>query len=185
MADETNLVTVAGFLQRHLETRRFGKYPRLLLRPKMDRALLLAMACGAEVKRGGWVPHYNIKTDEIILPPARWYRTWLMFKSPARFAADCCHELIHWASGPKRLNRLHAKEWGDAAYCRAELEAELGAVILCRELQVTNLTILPHARYLDHFVRGVGQPELELSAALVAANRASGYLLQLARDELV
>ena len=184
MSQAQNVVSVAGFLNRHLENCQLGKYPNLVARPKMERPLLLALACNAVVKRGGWVPHYNIDTDEIVLPPPKWYRAFLQFKSPARFAADCCHELIHWASGPKRLNRLHFKEWGDPQYARCELEAEMGAVILCRELQVTHLTILPHARYLDHWLRGLAHPELELSAAFAAANRASGYLLQVAKNKV-
>jgi antirestriction protein ArdC len=184
MASDPSLVTVAGVLQRHLETRVLGTYPRLMLRPKMQRPLLLAEACGAVVRRGGFIPLYNKQTDEIHLPPPRWYRAALVLKTPARFSNDALHELVHWASGPKRLNRLHAKEFGDREYCRAELEAELGAVILSREIQVTRLTILPHARYLDHFVRGVGQPEIELASALAAACRATVYILQLARKEL-
>jgi antirestriction protein ArdC len=185
MSHEPNLLSVAGFVQRHLETRRLGKYPRLMRRPKMERPLCLAMACGAVIKRGGWVPHYNLATDEIWLPPARWYRALIVLRTPARFANDALHELVHWASAPKRLNRLHAKEWGDRDYAKAELEAELGAAILAKELQVSRTLLLPHARYLDSWLRDVGNGELELAAALSAANRASGYLLSLAKDELV
>ena len=119
------------------------------------------------------------------MPKPSWYRSWLGFKSPRRFANDMLHELVHWSGGARRLSRPLPREQFDPIYNREELIAELGAAILARDLGVARATMLPHARYLDGFLKTLINPEVELSAALTAANRSVGFLCSLARAELV
>ena len=58
------------------------------------------------------------------------------------------HELTHWTSAPKRLNRELGKRFGDHQYAAEELVAELGSAFLCAELGISSespLMALPQA----------------------------------------
>ena len=178
-------VSVLSFLDRHLKNRKVGNYPRLMMRKKWMRPLLLAQACQAEVILEGRQPFYSIDHDVVVVPPPSFYRSFLVFKSPSRFAVDVLHELVHWTGAPSRLNRNRHQERGDTIYCQEELRAELGAAILATEIGVARTLRLPHARYLEGWLSVLPSPEAELSAALTGANRAVGYILALAKKEMV
>ncbi|HZR04172.1 MAG TPA: zincin-like metallopeptidase domain-containing protein [Burkholderiales bacterium] len=59
--------------------------------------------------------------------------------------------MIHWTKHERRLNReFGRKRFGDTAYAREELVAELGAAFLCTTLDITPEPRDDHAAYLGH-----------------------------------
>ena len=76
-------------------------------------------------QRGGEQAYYHTGGDYIRVPEQD------SFFEPINFYRTALHELTHWTGAKHRLDRDYSKRFGDEAYAREELVAEMGSAFLC------------------------------------------------------
>ena len=131
-------------------------------------------ATGATVRHGGNMAYYAPGPDLIQLPPPE------AFKDAESYAATKAHEFTHWTKHERRLNReFGRKRFGDHAYAREELVAELGAAFLCADLGITPEPREDHAAYLGHWLEVLREDKRAIFSAAAHAQRAVEYLRSL------
>jgi antirestriction protein ArdC len=92
---------------------------------------------------------YNRVTDDIHLPPRA------AFKSAGAFYGTALHEAAHWSGHSSRLNRETLNDsycFGDPAYAKEELRAELASVFLMAERGIPHNPD-SHAAYVGSWVQ--------------------------------
>jgi antirestriction protein ArdC len=128
-------------------------------------------ATGATVRHGGNMAYYAPGPDLIQLPPPE------AFKDAESYAATKAHELTHWTKHERRLNREFGRKcFGDRAYAREELVAELGAAFLCADLGITPEPREDHAAYLVRWLEVLREDKRAIFSAAAHAQRAVEYL---------
>lgn len=127
-------------------------------------------ATGARFRHGGDRAFYSPSHDFIQLPPLA------SFRDSESYAATKAHELVHWTSNPKRLDRTLGKRFGDAAYAAEELIAEMGAAFLCADLGITPETMPDHADYLATWLQVLKSDKRAIFTAAAQAQKALDYL---------
>jgi len=125
---------------------------------------------GATFRHGGNKAFFSPSRDLIQLPPAE------AFKDAEGYAATKAHELIHWSGHESRLAREFGKRFGDTAYAREELVAELGAAFLCADLGITPEIREDHAAYLDNWLQVLKEDKRAIFSAASHAQKAADYL---------
>ena len=151
--------------------------------PKGDPLPLIAAAedffarTGARFMHGGNRAFYATARDFIQLPPAD------AFRDAESYAATKAHELIHWTGHATRCAREFGKQFGDSAYAREELVAELGAAFLCASLGITPEPREDHASYLDHWLHVLKADKRAIFSAAAHAQRAADYLHALQQQQ--
>jgi antirestriction protein ArdC len=91
-----------------------------------------------------------------------------------------CRHNTHWTKHERRLNReFGRKRFGDRAYAREELVAELGAAFLCADLGITAEPREDHAAYLSHWLEVLREDKRAIFSAAAHAQRAVEYLRSL------
>lgn len=99
------------------------------------------------------------------------------FRSPESYYATLAHELTHWTKHAKRLDReFGRKKWGDEAYAREELVAELGAAFLCADLGLTPEAGTDHAAYIQSWLKVLKNDKRAVFSAAAHAQRAANFL---------
>lgn len=124
---------------------------------------------------------YSRATDSIHMPPKG------AFKAPADYYGTALHELAHWTGHSSRLDRetLNTSSgFGDRAYAREELRAELASVFLAAERGIPHNTER-HAAYVHSWIEALKSDKHEIFRASKDASRASGFLLALEREQSV
>lgn len=132
---------------------------------------------GARVQHGGDRAYYTPAGDYIQLPPAE------AFRDVESYTATKAHEFIHWTGHPSRTEREFGKRFGDSAYAREELVAELGAAFLCADLGITPEPREDHAAYLAHWLEVLKADKRAIFSAAAHAQRATDYLHQMQKAE--
>ncbi len=129
------------------------------------------LATGAEIRIGGDMAFYAPGPDFIQVPPQEayyqpvdWYRTKL-------------HELGHWTGHASRLERDFSGRFGNEAYAREELVAELCSAFLCAELNVQ--PTVRHADYIGAWLEVMKGDSRAIFQAASAASKAAAYILGL------
>src|SRR5262249_60320629 len=92
---------------------------------------------------------YHRATDSIHLPPQR------AFGSASDYYGTALHELTHWSGHPERLNRQTLNDsyrFGDPAYAKEELRAELASVFLAAERGIPH-NPEQHAAYIASWIK--------------------------------
>jgi antirestriction protein ArdC len=113
-------------------------------------------ATGAKIIIGGRQAYYRPSTDTIHMPDAaRFFDTDGRTRSLA-FHQTLHHELAHWTSAEKRLNRQLGKRFGDDAYCAEEVIAETAACFIGARLGIAPEPHPDHARYIAHWIKLCG-----------------------------
>jgi antirestriction protein ArdC len=136
-------------------------------------------ATGATFRHGGNMAYYAPGPDLIQLPPPE------AFTDAESYAAVKAHELTHWTKHEHRLNReFGRKRFGDHAYAREELVAELGAAFLCADLGITPEPREDHAAYLAHWLEVLREDKRAIFSAAAHAQRAVDYLHSLQAEEV-
>jgi antirestriction protein ArdC len=118
---------------------------------------------------------YNRLTDSIHLPPRA------AFKSAGEYYGTALHELCHWSGAENRLNRETLNEsyrFGDLAYAREELRAELASVFLMAERGIPHNPD-SHAAYLSSWIKALSDDRHEIFRAARDAHRAADLLIAL------
>lgn len=115
--------------------------------------------------------YYIPSRDEIHLPNR------LTFSSLSGFWGTALHELAHWTGHASRLNRAIENNFGNRAYAREELVAEVSSWLLAVSLGT------PHepqnsASYLASWVRDFKDKPRELYRAISQAQKVVDYLLE-------
>lgn len=92
---------------------------------------------------------YNRGTDSIHLAPKD------AFKEAAGYYGTALHELSHWTGHPSRLNRSTLNEsyrFGDPAYAREELRAEIASLFIAAETGIPH-DPTNHTAYVGSWIR--------------------------------
>ena len=103
------------------------------------------------------------------------------FKTAGQFYGGASHELAHWSGTPERLNRETLNEsyrFGDLAYAKEELRAELASVFLLAERGIPHNPDT-HAAYLSAWVKILRNDQHEIFRAARDAHRAADLLIAL------
>ena len=121
--------------------------------------------------------YYIPSRDEIHLPNR------LTFSSLSGFWGTAMHELSHWTGHESRLNRAIENNFGNRAYAREELVAEVSSWLLAVSLGT------PHepqnsAAYLASWVKDVKDKPRELYRAISQSQKVVDFLLETAGIEL-
>ncbi|WP_288760077.1 zincin-like metallopeptidase domain-containing protein [uncultured Brevundimonas sp.] len=153
------------------------RYPGPIERPAVERiaaADAWLAATGAEVCTGGDVACYRPDADTVHMPHIE------AFADTEAYYAVLAHELVHWTGHRDRLDRdLSLGRFGDEAYAREELVAELGAAFVCADLGLTLEPRPDHARYIASWLRVLRGDTRFIAAAAAHAERAATLLASL------
>ena len=90
--------------------------------------------------------------------------------------ATLLHELVHWTGSESRCKRQFGRRFGDGAYARKELIAELGAAFVCADLDVT-LELRPdHAKCIAGWLEVLRKDNEAIITAAKGAQKAVDFL---------
>jgi antirestriction protein ArdC len=138
---------------------------------RIDHADNFFAATGADIRNGGNRAYYSGGSDHVQMPPFE------CFRSPESYYATLAHELTHWTKQKTRLDREFGRQrWGDEAYAREELVAELGAAFLCADLALTPEPGTDHAAYIQSWLKVLRDDKRAIFAAAAHAQRAADFL---------
>jgi len=145
--------------------------PKLNPPQRIERAEAFFAATGADVRIRGNRAYYAIDADYIAMPPLE------CFDASESFYSTLGHETVHWTRHGSRLNRdFGRKTWGDEAYAREELVAELGSAFLCADLELTPVIREDHASYVAHWLTVLKNDKRAIFQAASYAQKAVDYL---------
>lgn len=107
---------------------------------------------------------YIPAADEIEIPEIT------RFKSSGHYYSTLFHEMIHSTGTAGRCNRKQGKKFGDEAYSREELVAEIGAAMLCSICGIDSAELLDNtAAYIENWKKAIqGDTNMILYAAAKA-----------------
>jgi len=129
----------------------------------------LLASSGATIQRGGERAYYNTVEDFIRIPEQS------SFFEPINFYRTALHELTHWAGHKSRLARDFSGRFGNEAYAREELVAELGSAFLCASLGI--VPTVRHADYIGNWLTILKNDSRAIVSAASHASKASDFLL--------
>lgn len=119
---------------------------------RIERADAFIAATGATIVHRGNRACYIPSADRIEMPPYGQFIDTLTASAAEGYYATVLHELVHWTSPPHRCDRDLGKRFGDNAYAREELVAEIGAAFLCADPSSTLDPRPDHAAYLANWL---------------------------------
>lgn len=118
--------------------------------------------------------YYHKVLDFISVPPLE------DFKNPHEYYCTLFHEMVHSTGHPSRLNRqgiASPAAYGDEAYSKEELVAEMGAAMLCGVCGIENSTIENSAAYIGGWLRKLKDDKRLVVHAAAQAQKAADYIL--------
>jgi antirestriction protein ArdC len=122
---------------------------------------------------------YRITDDSIHLPPAA------SFASPAHRYATTYHEMIHSTGHPSRLDIPESghNHFGDAAYSKEELRAEMGAAMLCAQTGIDTVSLFENsAAYIADWLSALKDDRKLVISAASAAEKAADLVMEPTRQ---
>ena len=99
------------------------------------------------------------------------------FDKAENYYAVSFHELNHSTGHKKRLDRDLSGSFGNAAYAKEELIAELGASFLCGITQIEASTLDNAASYIEGWLKALKDDEKFIFAASSLAQKSVNYIL--------
>lgn len=145
--------------------------PRLDPAHRIETADRFFTSTGADIRNGGDQAYYSPGGDFVQMPPFEY------FTDAESYCATLAHELTHWTKHPSRLDRNFGRRtFGDEAYAREELVAEIGAAFLCCDLGITPEPRDDHAAYLAHWLKVLKEDKRAIFQAAAHAQRAVDFL---------
>src|ERR1700742_314703 len=110
-------------------------------------------------------------SDHMQMPPFE------SFRDAESYYIILAHEACHWTRHPARLDRdFGRKQWGDEAYAREELVAELGSAFLAADLGLSPEPRADHASYLASWLKVLRGDKRFIVSAAAHASRAADFL---------
>jgi antirestriction protein ArdC len=143
---------------------------------RIERADAFIMACGATIVHRGDRACYVPSTDRIEMPPYGQFVDTRTASAAEGYYATLLHELVHWTSPKHRCDRNLGKRFGDKAYAREELVAEIGAAFLCADLGITLEPRLDHAAYIAAWLAALKADKRAIFSAAALAQKAVDWL---------
>ena len=134
-----------------------------------EHAKHLIGAIPARITHGGDRAFYNIAADLIRMPKPS------SFPDPLDYTRTLIHELGHWTGHSSRLSRQYGKRFGDQAYAREELVAEMSAAFVSATLGIE--PTLRHSAYLASWLEVLEEDDKAIFRAASAASAASDFIL--------
>lgn len=128
------------------------------------------MLSQATIVHGGNQAFYRPLTDTITLPAPE------QFKTAGDYYATALHELTHWTGAKARCDRDFTGRFGDTAYAREELVAEMGAAFLLNHAQIEGE--MQHVAYLGAWLGVLQSDKRAVINAASAAQKAADFILQ-------
>lgn len=133
---------------------------------------------GADIRHGGGSAYYSMQLDYIQMPLIEF------FKSSHSYYATLCHELTHWTSHRKRLERpTYERSKNKEGYAFEELIAELGAAFLSVDMGIIPDIEGNHAAYIGSWLKSLKEDKKAIFRAAAQAQRAADYLHSLQEKE--
>jgi antirestriction protein ArdC len=151
--------------------------PPLPERELVPVAETLISATGADFRIGGPRAFYSPSQDFVQVPPQP------AFEHQIDYYRTALHELGHWTGHKSRLDRSFSGRFGDTAYAREELCAELASAYLCAALGI--MPSVRHADYLGSWLAVLREDSRAIFKAASQASKAADYLLAFAADQQV
>jgi len=135
---------------------------------------------GCKVKYGSDSAHYHTVNDDISMPDIE------QFDSSEKYYSVYLHELIHWTGHKDRCNRKDKKfttsSGGLSLYAFEELIAELGAIFLGLQLGFQTSPQPNNLKYLNNWLRELGQDNKLIFRASGYAQSAVNYCNELQKS---
>lgn len=150
--------------------------------PNNSRAFRIAAAdcfvtaTGAVIRTGGNRACYIPTADRIDMPSYASFHDTDTSTAPEAYYATILHELVHWTAPTHRCDRELGKRFGDSAYAREELVAELGAAFLCADLGITPEPRPDHAAYVATWLKVLRDDKRAIVSAASLAQKAADWL---------
>lgn len=136
----------------------------------VEEAEQILSKSGATIYHGGDLAFYRPSDDIIQLPPVT------CFAISEDYYATALHELVHWTSHPRRLNRTLARRGNTEAYAFEEIVAECGAAFLCAHCGLQR-RLEYAAAYIDEWINSLRNDKRLIFVAAGAAQKAADFLL--------
>lgn len=149
---------------------------------RIARADAFVAATGALVRNGGNRACYIPTADRIDMPAYASFRDTGTSTAAEAYYATLLHELVHWTAPANRCNRMLGKRFGDHAYAREELVAELGAAFLCADIGVTPEPRPDHAAYIGSWLTVLRADSRAIVTAASLAQKAADWLHAVVRN---
>ena len=135
----------------------------------VPRAEALLSASGATIRIGGDRAFYIPSVDAIQLPPQP------AFVEQINYYRTAFHELGHWTGHPTRLARDFSGRFGNQAYTREELVAEICAAFTCASLGIQ--PTVRHADYIATWLDVLRSDDKAIFRAASMATKAADFIL--------
>lgn len=136
-----------------------------------QRAEKLIANTGASIThRLGNDAFYDPVDDFIQMPDRQ------QFDSSGKYYATLLHELGHWTGHHSRLDRSVLNKFGNEAYAREELRAEIASLLVGQELKIGH-DPAQHTAYVQDWIRVLTDSPFEIHLAAADAEKIFNYLL--------
>ena len=120
---------------------------------------------------------YSPAYDEIHVPNREVFVATETSSATECYYSTLLHELTHWTGHKSRLDRFSkSSRFGDTAYAREELVAELGAAFQCAMLGVSITPREDHAKYLNNWISVLKNDSRAILTAAAAAEKAVQFI---------
>lgn len=133
-------------------------------------------ATGALIRSGGNRACYIPSADRIEMPAYGYFHDSGTSTAAEAFYGTLFHELVHWTAPAHRCNRELGKRFGDKAYAREELVAEIGAAFLCADFDITPEPRADHAAYIACWLSVLREDKKAIVSAASLAQKAADWL---------
>jgi len=143
---------------------------------RIERADAFVTATGAAIRTGGTRACYIPSVDRIDMPPYMSFRDTGTSSAAEGYYATLLHELVHWTAPAHRCDRQLGRRFGDHAYAREELVAELGAAFLCADLGITPAPRPDHAAYIASWLKVLREDKRAIVSAASLVQKAADWL---------
>ena len=143
---------------------------------RIERADAFIAATRATIVHRGNRARYIPSADRIEMPPYGQFIDTPTASAAEGYYATVLHELVHWTSPSHRCDRDLGKRFGDHAYAREELVAEIGAAFLCADLSITLEPRPDHAAYLGNWLAVLKSDKRAIFTAAALAQKAVDWL---------
>ena len=143
---------------------------------RIERADAFIAATRATIVHRGNRACYIPSADRIEMPPYGQFIETPTASAAEGYYATVLHELVHWTSPSHRCDRDLGKRFGDHAYAREELVAEIGASFLCADLSITLEPRPDHAAYLGNWLAVLKSDKRAIFTAAALAQKAVDLL---------
>ncbi len=136
--------------------------------------IITHMPTAPQILHQGNQAYYSPRLDIVCMPLPE------QFVSPENYYQTTFHELIHSTGHPTRLNRFKEQEktprFGDEAYSKEELIAEIGATILSAKSGIKEQIIASSAAYIKGWLSALNNDHTLIFTAANHAEKAVNYI---------